>query len=70
MTRPFLFAKLIWENIRETAKQIYLCITFVFVFSIEEKDTHQLKKPPSKLYSFKNWKDLIFEHTFKDEAMF
>ena len=43
MTRPFLSAKLIWGNIRETAKQIYLCITFVFVFSIEEKDTHQLK---------------------------
>ena len=43
MTRSLLFAKLIWENIRETAKQIYLCITFVFMLNIEEKDTHQLK---------------------------
>ena len=44
MTKSLLFAKLIWENIsRETAKQIYLCRTFVPMFNIEEKDTHQLK---------------------------
>lgn len=38
--RSILFAKLIWQNTRETRKQIYY-ITFVSMFRTGEKDTHQ-----------------------------